>query len=210
MLGLLPDHLDDLFASDQLVDPLLPHPLDLPAELVLLEPHDQLSHLAAVDLLDEVDEHQLDHLALALDRLEHAVELLREVLEDGGLFGESILVLLNEVRHLDDVEAQDAHDLEVDALGRVGGGEADAEGGVVEEVFVDVADEVFDYLVHVVVHHRHSLTPRGAEPLQHELYLPLDLVVGTHRVGDDVLQPLVRLRLALQEVLDLRYKKGTS
>lgn len=76
MLGLLSNNFNHLLSGDQLINPLLPHPLDLPAELVFLEPHDQFSHLPAVDLLDQIDENQLNHLALTLNRLEHAVKLL--------------------------------------------------------------------------------------------------------------------------------------
>lgn len=159
MLGLFPYHLNHLLSGCQLIDPLLPHPLDLPAELILLEPHDQLRHFPAIYLLDEVDEHQLYHLALTFNRLEHAVKLLGQVLEDCCLFGESILVLLYEMRHLGDIQTQYSHDLEVDAFGRVGGGKANTESRVIEEVFVDIADEVFDDLIHVVVHHCHPLAP---------------------------------------------------
>ena len=55
--------------------------------------------------------------------------------------------------------------------------ESVAEGGACEKVLMDVADQILDYLVHVVVHYCQPLAPRCAEPLKHKGNLVFYLLV---------------------------------
>jgi hypothetical protein len=68
---------------------------------------------------------------------------------------------------------------------------------------VDIADQIFNDFVHIVVHHCDPFAPRGAESLQHELYVLLYLLIGTLLVVYYLLQILVGLGLAPQEIFDL-------
>lgn len=61
---------------------------------------------------------------------------------------------------------------------------------------MDIADQLLDYLVHVVVHDCHSLAARCAEALQHELDLVLYQLVGTRGVLYDGLEVFVSFSFA--------------
>jgi hypothetical protein len=52
---------------------------------------------------------------------------------------------------------------------------------------MDVADQIFDYLVHVVVHYCQPFASRCAEPFQHKGNLVFYLFVGAGGFGDDPL-----------------------
>ncbi len=42
---------------------------------------------------------------------------------------------------------------------------------------MNVANEILNDLIHIVIHDSYPLTPRSTEPLQHELYLVFDELV---------------------------------
>jgi hypothetical protein len=83
------------------------------------------------------------------------------------------------VRHLCKIKIHDFHDLQINRFGRVGSSVAMLECSVGQEVFMDIAYEILNNLIHVVVHHCYPLTPRSTESLQHKLYLALDKLVRT-------------------------------
>jgi hypothetical protein len=103
MLGLLPDYFYHLFACLELINPIFPHPLYLSTEFILFEPKDQFSYFPTINFFYQVGEDDLDDSALVFDGFEHSIEVLGESLEDGGLFGESVLVFLSEVGHFGDI-----------------------------------------------------------------------------------------------------------
>ena len=171
--------------------------------MILLEPNDQIPDLPVIYLLYHVQKHQLNDLALVLDALEHSVELLGEGLEHRGFLVEALPELADQVGHLGKIQVEDLHDLDIYWFWGVVRRVSFVEGGAGEEVLVDVADQLLDDFVHVVVHDCHPLAARRAEALQHELDLVLDQLVRAQRVLYDGLQAFVGLRLALQEVLYL-------
>jgi hypothetical protein len=102
------------------------------------------------------------------------------------------------------VKAQEAHDFDVDGfellVGRV---VLLAEDRAGEEVLVNVRNEHFDDLVHVVVDHPHPLGPRRAEPVHHVPNYVFEVEGGGFlAVLEGDFQRLVGLPLAFFKVLD--------
>lgn len=77
------------------------------------------------------------------------------------------------------------------------------ECSVGQEVFMDIAYEILNYLIHVVVHHCYPLTPRSTESLQHKLDLALYQLIRTQRIPNYLLEILVCFSLTLQKILNL-------
>jgi hypothetical protein len=165
---------------------------------------DQWPKGADVDLFHHVREDQVDSFALVLDGLEDAVELLSEVFEDFGFLVEPVFELVDHGMQFGGVKAQEAHDFDVDGfellVGRV---VLLAEDRAGEEVLVNVRNEHFDDLVHVVVDHPHPLGPRRAEPVHHVPNYVFEVEGGGFlAVLEGDFQRLVGLPLAFFKVLD--------
>ena len=79
--------------------------------------------------------------------------------------------------HSRNIHLQYFHDIQVNISRNGLRSKPITEGGAGEKVFMYVTDQILDYLIHVIVHHRQSFTSRCTEPLQHKRYLIFYLFV---------------------------------